>query len=73
MQTVFGTIFVDCNLQHTFIFSVYLVKSYGYTIFILVCAESFKSIGMQAYKASFCSKVYYVAFVNLLSLSFSQH
>ena len=35
-----------------------LVKSYGYMmIFILVYAESFKSIGMLAYRASFCYAV----------------
>ena len=37
----------------------YIVKAYGLntTIFILVYAESFKSIGMLAYRASFCYAV----------------
>ena len=35
-----------------------LVRSYGYMmIFILVYAESFKSIRMLAYRASFCYAV----------------
>ena len=54
-----------------------LVKSSGYTmIFILVYAESFKSIRMFAYRVSFCccrSKVCSDAFVNLFSPSFLQH
>ena len=56
---------------------LHLVKSSSYTmILILVYAESFKSIGMLAYRASFCccqSKVCSDAFVNLFSLSFLQH
>ena len=44
-----------------------LVKSYRYTmIFILVYAESFKSIGMLEYKASFCYSVD-LKFVQMLS------
>ena len=49
LKTVKGVTF---NLILTFIGD--LVKSYGYTmIFILVYAESFKSIGILAYSASF--------------------
>ena len=54
-----------------------LVKSSGYTmIFMLVYAESFKSIRMLAYRVNFCccrSKVCSDAFVNLFSQSFLQH
>ena len=80
MRKVYGHIFEDRNVQ------LYLnvhrrfggdsVKSSGYTIFILVYAESFKSIGMLAYRVSFCccrSKVCSDAFVNLFSPSFLQH
>ena len=67
LKTVKGVTF---NLILTF--SRDLVKSSGYTmIFILVYAESFKSIGV-----SFCScrsKVCSDAFVNLFSPSFLQH
>ena len=80
MQKVCGNIFEDRNVQlylnvHR-IFGEDLVKSSGYTmIFILVYAESFKSIGMLAYRVSFCcrSKVCSDAFENLFSLSFLQH
>ena len=35
--------------------NIYLVETYGYTmIFILAYAQSFKSIGMLAYRVSFC-------------------
>ena len=80
MRKVCGNIFEDRNVQ------LYLnvhrrfggdfVKYSGYTIFILVYAKSFKSIGMLAYRASFycCrSKVCSDAFVNLFSPSFLQH
>ena len=80
-RKVCGNIFEDRNVQ------LYLnvhrrfggdfVKSSGYTmIFILVYAESFKSIGMLAYRVSFCccrSKVCSDAFVNLFSPGFLQH
>ena len=81
MRKVHGNIFEDRNVQlylnvhHRF--GGDLVKSSGYTmIFILVYAESFKSIGMLAYRVSFrCrrSKVCSDAFVNLFSPSFLQH
>ena len=80
MQKVCGNIFEDRNVElyvnvHRR-FDGDLVKSSGYTmIFILVYAESFKSIGMLAYRVSFCccqSKVCSDAFVNLFSLSFLQ-
>ena len=83
MRKVCGNIFEDCNVQlylkklnvHRR-FGGDLVKSSSYTIFILVYAESFKSIGMLAYRVSFCccrSKVCSDAFVNLFSPSFLQH
>ena len=70
LRKVCGNIFEDRNAQ------LYLnvhrrfgrdfVKSSGYTmIFILVYAESFKSIGMLAYRVSFCccrSKVLFRCF-----------
>ena len=62
MRKVCGNIFEDSNVQlYLNIHHRYgsdLVKSSGYTmIFILVYAESFKSIGMLAYRVSFwCSK-----------------
>ena len=81
MRKVCGNIFEDCNVQ--LYLNVHrrlggdLVRSSGYTmIFILVYAESFKSIRMLAYRASFCccrSKVCSDAFINLFSLSFLQH
>ena len=80
MQKVCGNIFEDRNIQlnlnvhHRF--GGDLVKSFGYTIFILIYAESFKSIGMLAYRLSFrcCrSKICSDAFVNLFSTSFLQH
>ena len=80
MRKVCDNIFEDRNVQlylnlhHRF--GRDLVKSYGYTIFILVYAESFRSIGMLAYRASFCcgrSKVCSDAFVNLFSPCFLQH
>ena len=46
--------------------NIHLVETYGYTIFILVYAESFKSIGMLAYRASFCYAVD-LKFVQMLS------
>ena len=71
MQKVCGNIFEDCNVQ--FYLNVHrrfgedLVKSSSYTmIFILVYAESFKSIRMLAYRVSFCccrSKVCSDAFI----------
>ena len=62
MQKVCGNIFEDrkrCNIQLNLNihrrFGGDLVKSSSYTmIFILVYAESFKSIGMLAYRVSFC-------------------
>ena len=80
MRKVCGNIFEDRNVQlylnvHRR-FGGYFVKSSGYMIFILVYAESFKSIGMLAYRMSFCccrSKVCSDAFVNLFSPSFLQH
>ena len=81
MRKVCGNIFEDRNVQlylnvHRR-FGGGLVKSSGYTmIFTLVKAESFKSIGMLAYRVSFCccqSKVCSDVFVNLFSLSFLQH
>ena len=81
MRKVCGNISEDRNVQ--FYLNVHrrfggdLVKSSGYTmILILVYAESFKSIGMLAYRASFCcyqSKICSDAFVNLFSQSFLQH
>ena len=81
MRKVCGDIFEDRNVQlylnihHRF--GGDLVKSSGYTvIFILVYAESLKSIRMLAYRVSFCccrSKVCSDAFVNLFSPSFLQH
>ena len=63
MRKVRGNIFEDCNIQlylnihHRF--GRDLVKSSGYTmIFILVYAESFKSIRMLAYRVSFCYAVF---------------
>ena len=53
----------DINLT----LNIYLVETYGYTmIFILVYAESFKSIGMLADRASFCYAVA-LKFVHMLS------
>ena len=58
MQKVCGNIFEDRNIQlnlnvhHRF--GGDLVKSFGYTIFILIYAESVKSIRMLAYRVSFC-------------------
>ena len=81
MRKVCGNIFEDRKVQlylnvHRG-FGGDLVKSSGYTmIFILVKAESFKSIGMLAYRVSFCcclSKVCSDAFVNLFSPCFLQH
>ena len=81
MRKVCGNIFEDHNIQlylnvHCR-FGRDLVKSSGYTmIFILVYAESLKSIRMLAYRASFCccqSKVCADAFVHLFSPSFLQH
>ena len=81
MRKVCGNIFEDRNVQlylnvHRR-FGGDLVKSSSYTmIFILVYAESFKSIAMLAYKVSFCccrSKVCSDAFENLFSLRFLQH
>ena len=78
MRKVCGNIFEDHNVQlylkvHRR-FGGDLVKSSGYTmVFILVYAESLKSIGMLAYRVSFCccrSKVCSDAFVNLFSPSF---
>ena len=75
MQKECGNIFEDHNIQlylnvHCR-FGGDLVKSSGYMmIFILVYAESVKSIGMLAYRESFCccrSKVCSDAFVNLFS------
>ena len=80
-STVMYRLVVMCNVEHIVTnhteiqlylnvhrkFGRDLVKSSGYTmIFILVYAESFKSIGMLAYRASFCccrSKVCSDAFV----------
>ncbi len=77
MRKVCGNIFEDRNVQLNLNVHQDLVKSSGYTmIFILVYAESFKSIGMLAYRVSFCccqSKVCSDAFVNLFSPSFLQH
>ena len=54
MQKACGNIFEDRNLKVHQRFS----QSYGYTmIFISVYAESFESIGMLAYRASFCYAV----------------
>ena len=62
MRKVCGNIFEDRNVQlylnihHRF--GGDFVKSSGYTIiFILVYAKSFKSIGMLAYRTSFCYAV----------------
>ena len=59
MRKVCGNIFEDRNVQlylhvhHRF--GGDLVKSSGYTmIFILVYVSSLKSIGMLAYRVSFC-------------------
>ena len=58
MRKVCGSIFEDRNVQ--LYLNIHhrsggdLVKSSGYMILILVYAESFKSIGMLAYRASFC-------------------
>ena len=80
MRKVCGSIFEDRNVQ--LYLNIHhrsggdLVKSSGYMILILVYAESFKSIGMLAYRASFCccqSKICSDAFVNLFSQSFLQH
>ena len=81
MRKVCGNIFEDRNVQ--LYLNIHcksggdLVKSSGYTMmFILVYAESFKSIGMLAYRVSFCccqSKVCSDAFVNLFSPRFLQH
>jgi len=47
--------------------NIYLVETYSYTmIFILVYAESFKSIRMLAYRARFCYAVA-LKFVQMLS------
>ena len=62
MRKVCGHIFEDRNVQlylnvHRR-FGGDLVKSSGFTmIFILAYAESFKSIRMLAYRASFCYAV----------------
>ena len=82
MRKVCGNIFEDHNVQlylnvHRR-FGRDLVKSYGYTMtFILVYTPNlFESIGMLAYRVSFCccrSKVCSDAFVNLFSPSFLQH
>ena len=57
MPEVCGNIFEGCNVRQKLCYT-YLVKTYGYTmIFILVSAESFKSIGMLAHRASFCYAV----------------
>ena len=62
-KTIIG---VMLNLISMFIRD--LVKSYRYscTIFISVYAESFKSIGMLAYRVSFCYAVD-LKFVQMLS------
>ena len=80
MRKVCGNIFEDHNIQLNLNvhcrFGGDLVKSSGYTIFILVYAESSKSIKMLAYRVSFCccrSKVCSDAFVNLFSPSFLQN
>ena len=70
------TINIQLNLNVHCRFGRDLVKSSGYMIFILVYAESSKSIRMLAYRVSFCccrSKVCSDAFVNLFSPSFLQH
>ena len=71
MRKVCGNIFEDRNVQlylnvhHGF--GGDLVKSSGYTMtLILVYAESFKSIGILAYRASFCYAVD-LKFVQMLS------
>ena len=57
--------------------NIYLVKTYGHTIFILVYAESFKSYRNVSIQSTFLlccrSKVCSDAFVNLFSPSFLQH
>ena len=78
MRKVCGNIFEDHNIQ------LYLNVHHRFggdlvrdmMIFILVYAKSFKSIGMLAYRVSFCccqSKVCSDAFVNLFSPSFLEH
>ena len=73
MRKVCGNIFEDRNVQLNLNVHQDLVKSSGYTmIFILVYAESFKSIGMLAYRVSFCccqSKVCSDAFEKKIPLS----
>ena len=67
MRKVCGNIFEDrkrCNVQQMFIRD--LVKTSSYTIFILVYAKSFKSMGMLAYRARFCYAVD-LKFVQMLS------
>ena len=56
MRKVCGNIFEDRNVQiYLNVHGGDLVISSGYTmIFTLVYAESFKSIGMLAYRVSFC-------------------
>ena len=49
MEIFLKAVMFDKNLT----LNIYLVKTYGYTIFILVSAESFKSIEMLAYRVSF--------------------
>ena len=77
---MYGHIFEDGNVQLNLSvhcrFGRDLLKSSGYMmIFMLVYAESVKSIRMLAYRVSFCccrSKVCSDAFVNLFSPSFLQ-
>ena len=68
MQKMCENISEGCNVQQKLnVKHIYLVKMYGYTmIFILVYAESFKSIGMLAYRANFCYAVN-LKFVQMLS------
>ena len=73
MRKVCGNISEDRNVQF---YSNVHCKSSSYTIFILEYAKSLKSIGMLAYRVSFCccqSKVCSDAFVNLFSPRFLQH
>ena len=46
MRKVCGNIFEGCNVNINLTFKINLVKSYDYTIFILVYVESSNSIGM---------------------------
>ena len=68
MRKVCGNIFEGCNVRQKInVKHIYLVETYGYMmIFILVYAESFKSIGMLAYRVSFCYAVN-LKFVQMLS------